>query len=224
MVKLLISESDALFAQAWTELFEKERFTVDCESHFSGARNKMRHDHYDVLVLQCRFPGGENGIELCRSYRNARGMSPVLLTSERHSSEEMEYGLEAGADDYMGKPIKVRELCAKVKALLRRRIVLPSLVLQVKDVTLDIGKGTVFVRGREVHLHPMELNLLEFLMAHENQVFTAEALLDRVWHDRGRASLASVRTHIKTLRHKLESRRDESLIATVRGRGYKVVN
>jgi two-component system, OmpR family, response regulator len=89
---------------------------------------------------------------------------------------------------------------------------------------LDIGQGTVFVGGQELHLHPMELNLLEFLLKNQNHIFDCEALLERVWQDRANASVGSVRTHIKTLRRKLEERNVGSMIITVRGRGYKLVS
>jgi DNA-binding response OmpR family regulator len=98
-----------------------------------------------------------------------------------------------------------------------------SNLLQAQDVILDCGKAIVYVSGKELHLHPMELNLLEFFMKHPNQVFTAEALIDRVWKSRSKASLGSLRTHIKTLRQKLHEMSHATLIVTVRGRGYKLV-
>jgi DNA-binding response OmpR family regulator len=145
-----------------------------------------------------------------------------LLTTRKHSSQQMEDGLDAGADDYMAKPIKLRELAARVRALLRRPLALTPLKMQTQSVELDSGAGTVSVLGEHLHLQPMEFNLLEFFMRHPNQVFTADALMERVWQDRNAASVGSVRTHIKTLRHKLQEAGTATLIVTTRGRGYKL--
>lgn len=240
MFRMLIVESESVFANAWRELFHRQRLWVEVVDNCRHAREHLRERHYDVIILQTistdmqgpRPFGLENrvatgpdidGIELCRSYRDAGGSSPILLTSARHSTEEMEKGLEAGADDYMAQPIKLRELTARVRALLRRPASLCRSILQVRDILLDTDKGILFVGDKELHLHPMELNLLEFLMRHQDQVFSAQTLLDRVWCERSRASLGSVRTHIKTLRHKLGDIGHSSIIVTVVGRGYKIV-
>jgi DNA-binding response OmpR family regulator len=221
MVKMLIVESESRFACAWADLFSSRRFLVDIVGDANDLEQHLQGSRYDIIIMETMQPNLD-GIALCRKFRSSGVSTPILLTTNAHSSEEMESGLDAGADDYMAKPIKLRELSARVKALLRRPAVIAGRMLIAGGVALDTVSGIVLVDSAPIHLHPMELNLLEFLLRHPGQIFSTEALLDRVWQEKSAASVGSVRTHIKTLRHKLNERGSSS-IETVRGRGYKIV-
>src|ERR1700719_4084891 len=162
MFKILIVERDTHFMSAWQTMVASQKFLVDGVGQLSRSPQHLSSKgDYDVIVLDA---GGDNeGIELCRRYRSAGGTTPILLTTTKHSTDELENGLDAGADDYMAKPIKLRELSARVRALLRRPTQLTRPLLCSHQVELDSVAGTVNVSGQLIHLHPMEFNLLEFL-------------------------------------------------------------
>jgi DNA-binding response OmpR family regulator len=131
-------------------------------------------------------------------------------------------GLDAGADDYLGKPFELSELSARLRALLRRPAQYGGKILTVRSIVLETDTYRVTVDGKEVTLLPKEFALLEFLMRHPNQVFSSEALIDRVWPSDSEASPDTVRTYVNRLRKKLDVEGQSSAIRTIHGIGYKL--
>jgi DNA-binding response OmpR family regulator len=224
VAKILVVEDDPQILKVIKDCLKIDRHIVETESDGSVALEKLRLFEYDVLILDWNLPG-VTGVELCKQYRTRGGSGSVLMLTANTTISNKEEGLGSGADDYLTKPFEVRELTARVKALARRSAVgLTANVIKVGDVELDRDKFCVTVSQKAIKLVPKEFALLEFLMRHRNIVFSADALLSRVWKAEEDASPEIIRTHIKNLRKKLEHDGKPPIIETVYGVGYKVVD
>jgi two-component system, OmpR family, response regulator len=178
-------------------------------------------NQYDVIVLDWDLPGA-TGVEICTSFRAKGGNTPIIMLTGKSTLRDKEEGLDSGADDYLTKPFHIKELSARIRALLRRPLSVTGNTLKVGDITLCPISYKVTKAEQEVQLLPREFALLEFLMRHPGQVFGAEALLDRVWNSDSEASPDALRTCMKRLRKKIESPEGDSIIKTVHGVGYKL--
>lgn len=221
MAKILVVEDEHDLAMPIKDWLTREQHVVEVVDNGIDALDRLKVYKYDVVVLDLMLPG-MSGIEVCRRYRSEGGGSSILMLTSKNTVEDKEFGLDAGADDYLTKPFHLKELSARIRALLRRHTQSNSRELRAGDLVLDIVSRTVMMGGTEVHFVPREFSLLEFLMRHPNQVFSAEALLDRVWASDTMASPDTIRTYIKILRKKLGSEGKDSLIRTVHGVGYKL--
>jgi len=224
VAKILVVEDDPQILKVIHDCLKIDHHTVETEEDGSIALEKLRLFEYDVLIFDWNLPG-VSGVELCREYRARGGRGSVLMLTANTTLSNKEEGLGSGADDYLTKPFEVRELTARVKALARRSsVAISANNLKVGDVELDRDKFCVTVNQQPIKIVPKEFALLEFLMRHRNIVFSAEALLSRVWKAEEDASPEIIRTHIKNLRKKLEHDGKPSIIETVYGVGYKVVD
>jgi DNA-binding response OmpR family regulator len=223
MMKMLVADGERASSSAVQDWFSQQRYFVDVVHNGLDASMELRQKAYDVIVLGLDLPGID-GHELCRRFRESGGTAPVLVMTDQESSEERQLVLEAGADDYVGKPLVLSELTSRVRALLRRTMNMNTLpnVLRVGDLVLIPEASTAAKNGRELHLTPIEFNLLELFMRHPNKVFSPEALWQRIWPGTSVSYADTVRTHIKTLRKKLDDPDKPSAIKNVRGRGYKL--
>jgi len=221
MSRILIGETQEDLATAMRDYFSTDHYTVQLESSGWQVIECLRQSQYDVIVLEIALLGLD-GISVVRDYRAHGRSTPILLLAGKHSSEELQCGLDAGADSYLVKPFQLCDLAAKLRALLRRPALRCDGVLMLGGISLDTEAGTVTKNDRRIHLHPMEFKLLQFLMRHPNQVFNAHALFERVWQKDFGSMEDTVRTHVRTLRQKIDSDGSPSIITTVRGLGYKV--
>lgn len=220
MSRMLIAEAQTDLASALKDFFVLENYSVQMESNGLRTLESLRDGKFDVLALEVALPGVD-GIGVVRSYRAAGGNAPIILMAGCHSSEELQSGLDAGADAYLVKPFRLLDLAAQVRALLRRPSLRSEKIMTSGFISLDSGAGTVTRNDILVHLHPMEFKLLRFLMSHPNQVFSAHALFERVWQKDFGLMEDTVRTHVRTLRSKIDEAEGVSFITTVRGMGYK---
>jgi DNA-binding response OmpR family regulator len=186
-------------------------------------------DAPDVVVLDIMLPKLD-GFEVCRRIR-LRSSVPILMLTAKTDEVDRVVGLELGADDYLTKPFSMRELLARVKALLRRRDLLAAELSRVAtsaerlsagDLTIDLGEHRVMKAGSPVALTPKEFDLLAFLVRHRGHVFSADRLIEQVWgYDRS-TDTGTVPVHIRSLRQKLEDAPSQpTRIETVRGVGYR---
>jgi DNA-binding response OmpR family regulator len=221
MAKILLVEDDEDLATTVSEWLSFEHHTVESVRNGTDARERLRMCTYDIIILDWNLPD-VSGIEICKKFRADQGTTPIIMLTGKSSIAEREEGLDSGADDYLTKPFAMKELSARLRALLRRPALIRADVLKVKDVELDSVKHRVSRAGEEIDLLPKEFALLEFLMKNEDQVFSSEELLRRVWHTDSDATAEAIRTCLKRLRRKLGETEDNSIIETIYGVGYRL--
>ena len=190
------------------------------------ALKSIQHELPDLALLDWMLPG-ISGIELARKLRgDSRTKSlPIILLTAKGAEEDKLKGLESGADDYITKPFSVRELEARIKAVLRRRA--PELtqdVIEFRGLKLDPATHRVSGCGMTLSLGPTEFRLLHFFMTHPERVYSRTKLLDFVWGDHVFIEERTVDVHIRRLRSALSPSKHEVLVQTVRGSGYRFAN
>jgi two-component system response regulator MtrA len=174
----------------------------------------------DVVLLDLMLPG-MNGIDVCRAIRAESGVPIVMLTA-KSDTVDVVLGLESGADDYVIKPFKPKELVARIRARLRRTDAEPAEMLTVGEVEIDVPAHQVMRAGQAISLTPLEFDLLVALARKPRQVFTREVLLEQVWGYRHAADTRLVNVHVQRLRSKVERDPERpEVVLTVRGVGYK---
>ncbi len=221
MAKIVVVEDDKDLVNLIKGILSVERHTIDSVHDGHEALAIIQMHPYDLVILDWMLPG-RTGTEICKDYRARGGAAPILMLTAKSTIDDRAEGLDSGADDYLTKPFHPKELSARVRALLRRPQAVMAKTLKAADIELDPGQIKVFKAGKDIHLLPKEFALLELFLRYPTQVFSAEALLDRVWNTDSSASLDTVRTYIKTLRKKVDTNPKDSLIRTVHGVGYSL--
>lgn len=222
MPKVLLADDDPELLQSVSAWLQHHKFNVDLASDGAEAKEYMSQIEYDVLVIDWTMPA-VSGIELCQWYRSRGGTTPILILTGKDEISDKEKGLDSGADDYLTKPFDLRELTARVNALMRRGKVMVSRVAKVGPLTIDPDAHKAMVDGKEMKLTATEFSVLEFMARHPDQVFSADALIARVWKTSSEISTDTVRVYVKRLREKLEAAGHPGLLTNVHGVGYKLV-
>jgi two-component system response regulator MtrA len=180
----------------------------------------FRDYHPDVVLLDLMLPG-KDGIDVCREIRAESGVPIVMLTAKSDTIDVV-VGLESGADDYVVKPFKPKELVARIRARVRRFDEPAPEALTIGDLTIDVAGHVVARGGEPIALTPLEFDLLVCLARRPWQVFTREVLLEQVWGYRHAADTRLVNVHVQRLRSKVEhDPENPEIVVTVRGVGYK---
>jgi OmpR-family two-component system manganese-sensing response regulator len=221
MAKILLVEDDVALSTRVSEWLKFQQHVVDVVHDGKEGADRLKLYEYDIAILDWELPL-KAGVDVCKHYRAAGGKIPILMLTGKSQISDKEEGLDSGADDYLTKPFDLKELSARLRALLRRPAIALSSELKVHDIILDDVSKKVTKAGVEVDLSPKELQLLEFFLRHPDQVFSQEALLERIWSSESEASVFSVYTAVKTLRKKMTKAGEKPFLATVHGLGYRL--
>ena len=221
MAKVLLVDDDKDLCSMLEDGLLALQYTVEMVHTGPEGRERLLTFNYDVVILDWDLPGMP-GVSILKEFRERGGATPVIMLTGKSSTVDKETGLDTGADDYLTKPFSMRELQARIRAVLRRPAGVTGTVLCVNDLQLDPVLRKVTRNGEDLKLLPKEIALLEFFMRHKGQLFSAEAVLNRVWSSESEASPDSFRTCLKRLRQKVDSEGKESIIEYVHGLGYRM--
>ena len=220
MTRILVVEDEESFSDPLSYLLRKEGYEVAVAATGTAALEEFDRSGADLVLLDLMLPGTD-GIEVCRQIRAESGVPIVMLTA-RGDTLDVVLGLESGADDYVVKPFKPKELIARVRARLRRNEDVPAEPLHIGDVEIDVAGHRVLRDDAQIALTPLEFDLLVALARKPRQVFTREVLLEQVWGYRHAADTRLVNVHVQRLRAKVErDPENPEVVLTVRGVGYK---
>lgn len=220
-MRILIVEDEPAIAAAVRRILEDDGHAVDAASDGLAGLEWAGAYPYDAIVLDVILPGLD-GFAVCARLRARGDRTPVLMLTARDAVEDRVVGLDAGADDYLGKPFAAIELLARLRALGRRGGGDATPLLRIGGLEIDPAGHLVRRDGLEIHLTAKEFALLEFLARHPGQIFTQERLIDAVWDADFAAESNIVEVYIRSLRRKLDGGRRSGLIETVRGAGYRL--
>jgi two-component system, OmpR family, manganese sensing response regulator len=232
-MRILLVDDEIEMADAVARVLIREGYSVDRVHEGTAGRERALSGGFDLLILDWMLPG-VTGLEICRSLRDAGQMTPVLFLTAKDTLDDRVDGLDAGADDYLVKPFELRELLARVRALLRRPSQITNStgnpiagsmaiaeVLQVEDLELQLTNQVAIRSGRTIELSDKETQLLAYLMQFPHQLLTHDRIAQHLWQDSDIPPSNALAAQIRLLRRKIESPGCEELIHTVYGKGYR---
>ncbi|MBG9790552.1 response regulator transcription factor [Brevibacillus laterosporus] len=228
-IRVLIVDDEKEIRDLLRKYLERELYQVDVAVNGEEALQMFEKNKYSLMVLDVMMPKVD-GIEVCRRLRNKTNIPILMLTAKDHEIDKI-LGLGIGADDYITKPFSINEVVARVKAIMRRFLILGSdssshenTLITFRGITIDLKKYTVHLAGEEISLTAKEFELLKFFASHPEQVFTKTQLFRNVWNSEYLEDDNTVMVHIRKLRMKIEANPSEpKYIQTVWGIGYKFV-
>jgi len=223
MTRILIVEDERSLSEPLAYLLGREGYETTVVDDGLAAVAEFDKNGTDLVLLDLMLPG-LSGTEVCRELRN-RSQVPIIMLTAKDSEVDVVVGLELGADDYVTKPYKTRELLARIRAVMRRRAEpedLSDVVLEAGTVRMDVERHTVSVSGTVVPMPLKEFELLELLLRNAGRVLTRGQLIDRVWGADYFGDTKTLDVHIKRIRSRIEAVPSEpEMLVTVRGLGYR---
>lgn len=228
-IRVLIADDEKEIRELLKKYIERELYLADVARDGEEALALFEQNTYNLIILDLMMPKID-GIEVCRKLREKTNVPILMLTAKDHEADKI-VGLSIGADDYITKPFSVNEVMARIKALMRRFLILGSdsgkeekPLLKYKGLSIDVTRYVVYISGEEITLTAKELELLKFMASNPEQVFTKAQLFRNVWGNNYLEDDNTVMVHIRKLRKKIEKDPSNPLyIQTVWGIGYKFV-
>ncbi|SDO27198.1 two-component system, OmpR family, response regulator MtrA [Nakamurella panacisegetis] len=218
--RVLVVDDDPALAEMLTIVLRGEGFDTAVVRDGAKALDVFREIHPDLVLLDLMLPG-TSGLDVCKEIRAESGI-PIIMLTAKTDTVDVVLGLESGADDYVMKPFKPKELTARIRARLRHADVGTAERLRVADIEIDVLGHQVTRDNEPIPLTPLEFDLLVALARKPRQVFTREVLLEQVWGYRHAADTRLVNVHVQRLRSKIEKDPERpEVVVTVRGVGYK---
>lgn len=221
MAKILIVEDDPAIASDLRDVLALEQHTIELIDNGEDALSLLQMSSFDLIILDWGLPG-KTGIEILTELRAAGNSTSILMLTARDQIEHKEVGFDAGADDYLAKPFHIKELRARVKALLRRSHQYVGNELEYKHIVLDLSGHRVRVSDSEELLNAREFALLSLLLKNQGQIFTLDGLIASVWESDSDVTYDAVRQCVARLRKKIDLPNLPSIITTIAGTGYRV--
>ncbi len=221
-MRILVIEDNHRLSSSLAANLAHEGYSVDAAYDGQEGQDLAELTPYDLIILDILLPE-KDGLQVCRDLRRRRIHTPILLLTARDSVDDRVQGLDCGADDYLVKPFAMRELLARLRALLRRQSPYTNGRLEMGDLVVDPVTHTVEREGRSIDLTPKEFALLEFLLYHPNQVVTREMIEQHIWNYDFESESNVIDVYVRRLRRKIDDPFATRLLTTVRGVGYRLL-
>lgn len=219
MFSILVVEDDEILNKMICVKLKQEAYQVFAAFDGEEALSVLDTEHIDLMISDIMMPK-MNGYQLTKELRNSAYTIPILMITAKNQMEDMEKGFHAGTDDYMIKPINMKEMVLRVNALLRRAKIANEKKLVIGNTVLDYDSLTIKMKEEDFDMPPKEFYLLFKLLSNPNKIFTRLELMDEIWGMDSEVDDRTVDSHIKKLRRKFENCIDFEII-TIRGLGYK---
>ena len=221
-MKILLVDDETELSTPLSQILLREGYQVDIANDGAKGMNLALQNQYDLLILDWMLPH-KSGIEICREVRSHSLTTPVLILTAKDTVDDRVDGLDAGADDYLVKPFELRELLARVRALLRRSTLesTTSDRLKVGDLELDLDNQVAYRHEKAIDLSEKEIKLLTFFMQHPDRLLTHEEIYGYLWQADEQPSSNVLAALVRLLRRKIEIKNQTQLIHTVYGKGYR---
>jgi len=223
-MRILLVDDEVELTDPLSRVLTREGYTVDVAYNGINGSQLADEGNYDLLILDWMLPG-KTGLEICQQLRLTGKVTPVLFLTAKDTLDDRVEGLDAGADDYLVKPFELRELLARVRALLRRSCAEAQTTisgrLTVADLELDSENQVAFRPGRIIELSEKESQLLQYFMENSGQLLTHAQIMQHLWSNDEQPSSNVIAALIRLLRRKIEVAGETQLIHTVYGKGYR---